>query len=314
MFLLVFALSQVKANYEVGNLNLYADIFAENEIPFFSVYSSLEQVKLLEKIMNLEILSNTRRRIPTISELETNKTVFRTTSAVYVRNYCFDDNGEFQVLFSSVRRFCNETSGVEEINELVKNRSQELVQDFLPKDSDVDSITFVHSIFFSSAWNKEFQVQKRKFGSREINFLRQVVKTRYVENELFSAVELPLYYGFSVRLVRPKISKYVFVNLDAVEWSFGNVEVVFPKFELEFGFLADVLKKDKNLDKLFDCDSYSKFHSRLQQPCKEIKLFQKNYIRVDEEGINFEKNLDPENLMKKNETLMKKNETLMKKK
>ena len=197
----------------------------------------------------------------------------------------------------------NSSNAVKTINNWVADKTNDKIKTILEEISPDQVMFLLNAIYFKGIWQSEFEksdTEEKDFyledGSTvQTDFMQQNNSVNYLNNDLFSAIELPYGQGnYNMYVFLPQTDKSledITNNLSNNNWatwqeSFNeaNVDIEFPKFKYEYEIKLNDVLSDMGMEVAFlplDAD-FSGINKNRDLYIDYVK--HKSFIEVNEEG------------------------------
>lgn len=197
----------------------------------------------------------------------------------------------------------NSPVAVETINSWIEVKTNDLIQDMLDQISPDAIMYLINAIYFKAPWKYEFEEKNNYEGAFKkadgttstATFMHQKTNLNYLNNELFSAVQLPYTdsnYCMTILLPNNDVEMASFMGeLNQENWNewsndftMKEVDVSLPKFKFSFG--------TRNINKELQSLGLEKAFSPLDADFSNItdtqifisRVLHKAFIEVNESG------------------------------
>lgn len=193
-------------------------------------------------------------------------------------------------------------NAVKTINKWVADKTNDKIETILNEISDDQIMFLLNAIYFKGIWESKFEkknTEKKDFhlenGSTiQTDFMQQNNTVNYINNDLFSAIELPYGQGnYNMYVFLPKTDKTlqdITDNLNKDNWktwleSFNeaDVDIKFPKFKYEYEIKLNSILSEMGMGIAFSNDAdFTGINKNGGLYIDYVK--HKSFIEVNEEG------------------------------
>jgi serpin B len=224
----------------------------------------------------------------------------------YKNSFTVEDNflaTNKEYLNADVRSANFDSNTKDLINAWVKSKTHEKITSIVEEIPDEAIMYLINAIYFKGIWQYKFDPksnQKLNFmlsngNKKQTDFMVQEGSFEYMQNDLFTAVDLPYGDGrYSMMVLRPndgKTYKDILSAMNEQSWSTWNnslrkvdkIKISFPKFKISFKKELNDDLKALGMKSMFDV-SANLTRINPTAPLAVSKVMHKTFVEVNEEG------------------------------
>ncbi len=185
-------------------------------------------------------------------------------------------------------------NAVKKINGWVKEKTEEMIPEFLPKNYDTENlaVVLINALYFKDAWCTPFMKESTREGTfhaaggKDVKkyFMMQEDQVPYYEDEDTKLVILPMKGDVSMAFVIGD-TKGLSGKLSKAQSE--KVRLKIPKFDFETELCGQELKdflKERGAEAVFDPEK-AEFAEMMEYPVHVNDILQKTKIGMDEGGV-----------------------------